>query len=299
MKNRRILSAILAMSTSLALVCSVRDAHAGFGDSLKKKLGDQAAKAKAAVDQTARKPEPAPAAGTAEPANAEASGASASSSTKVSAVSTKFDFVPGDSVMFFDDMTLDDLGEFPAHWRLSQGTFEVAELDGERWLRCMSPDGRVRMKVPGLATLPEFWTLEFDVMGREPMASAFTVRGLAAGDRTAWEAVFPNGSDLAFRTGEIYSTTTLEGDQGMTGRHHMMFMASGVGAQGVHRPPAPGERARDFQRGGPARRARVPPVGALPPDDHERALRTGLPPGEGHARRGQARHLRDPLRHRL
>src|SRR5207247_10957047 len=67
---------------------------------------------------------------------------------KVSSVSTRFDYVPGDSVMFVDDFKLDELGEFPARWRLVEGTFEVAEMDGERWLRCVSADGRGRMKLP-------------------------------------------------------------------------------------------------------------------------------------------------------
>jgi hypothetical protein len=49
-----------------------------------------------------------------------------------------FDLVPAPSS---DDFTQDELGEFPARWRLSVGTFEVAEMSGERWLRCTSDDG--------------------------------------------------------------------------------------------------------------------------------------------------------------
>ncbi|MFH1144535.1 MAG: OmpA family protein [Candidatus Eisenbacteria bacterium] len=154
--------------------------------------------------------------------------ASSDSGGEVSAVSTKFDFVPGDSVMFFDDFRQDELGEFPARWRLAQGTFEVAEWEGERWLRCTSVDGRVRMKLPPMDALPEFWTLEFDFFAMEPMASALTVRALGSGESTAWEAVYPQGNDLAFRSGEIFSTTLYEGAGGVGGRHHVMFMARGT-----------------------------------------------------------------------
>ena len=47
----------------------------------------------------------------------------------------KADFVPGEKTLFYDDFTQDDLGEFPAHWTLKQGTLEVAEMNGQRWLR--------------------------------------------------------------------------------------------------------------------------------------------------------------------
>src|SRR6267378_197926 len=146
---------------------------------------------------------------------------------KVSSVSTKFDYVPGDNVMFFDDFTQDELGEFPARWRLNGGTFEVAESEGERWLRCVSPDGYVRMKLPTAGALPEFWTLEFDFFGEEPLASALSVRALGGGESVVWEGVFPVGGALAFRTGEIISSTPYEG-AGVGGRHHVMFMARGT-----------------------------------------------------------------------
>jgi len=153
--------------------------------------------------------------------------AAAGAGGQVSAVSTKFDYVPGDKVLFTDDFKLDELGEFPAHWSLVLGTFEVAEMDGEHWLRCTAPDGTIRMKLPAMAKLPEFWTLEFDFYATEPMASALTVKAVAAGKGSAWEAVYPQGSDMAFRTGDISSTTPLEGVTTPAGRHHVMFMARG------------------------------------------------------------------------
>jgi outer membrane protein OmpA-like peptidoglycan-associated protein len=81
------------------------------------------------------------------------------------------------------------------------------------------------MKLPAVASLPEFWTLEFDFFSPEPTGSDLTVRALAPGDMMVWEAVFPQGNDLAYRTGEIFSTTPLNG--ATAGRHHVMFMARG------------------------------------------------------------------------
>lgn len=206
----------------LSLFCLAQAGSAGIGDAIKKKSTDSAKKAaeKAEADVT-KSGEEAPAeAPAAAPASAAAGGS-------VSTVSTKFDYVPGDSVLFMDDFTQDELGEFPQRWRLVGGTFEVAEMEGERWLRCTSVDGTVRMKVEGMETLPEFWTLEFDFYATEPMGSALTVRALGNSGSRVWEATYPQGKDLAFRTGEIFSTTPIEAPS-IAGRHHVMFMARGT-----------------------------------------------------------------------
>ena len=145
----------------------------------------------------------------------------------VASVSTKFDYVPGDKVVFMDDFAREELGEFPTRWSLVIGTVEVAEMDGERWLRCMAADCTVRMKLPAMKALPEYWTLEFDFHATEPMGSALTVRGVNERGSYAWEATYPQGKDLAFRSGGIFSTTPLESAATPAGRHHVMFMARG------------------------------------------------------------------------
>src|SRR5262245_51711884 len=190
----------------LAALILAPASQAGIGGALKKKAGDAAKKAeneasKAVEKSDAEKPKTEGAATPTDAASEDASSAAGDAkkadatpggAQTISAVSTKFDYVPGDKVMLLDDFTQDELGEFPAHWRLTQGTFEVVEASGERWLRCTSVDGRVRMKLPAMATLPEFWTLEFDFYGEEPMPSALTVIGMAQGDHAVWEATFPH-----------------------------------------------------------------------------------------------------------
>jgi len=146
------------------------------------------------------------------------------SATKVAAVSTKFDYVPGDKVILTDDFTQDDLGEFPVRWKAIVGNFEVSESGGERWLRCMSPDGTVRLRLPEAPSLPEYWTLEFDFYGTAPMEGALTVKGMSKDDNTVWEATWPSTTSLTFRSGEFYSTTPLAGATSAEGRHHVMVM---------------------------------------------------------------------------
>jgi outer membrane protein OmpA-like peptidoglycan-associated protein len=240
----------LHLAVVLAAFTFVQVADAGLGDSIKKKMEEQKKKAEQAA--AAKAAEQAAASGTAKPAEgaaptgtattgtataregkpvSEGSGATAVGTTpaKVSEVSTKFDFVPGDKVIVLDDFTQDDLGEFPARWKPVRGTFEVAEFEGERWLRCMSPDGTIRLRLPEAPSLPEYWTLEFVFLGTEPMESALTVKGMQKGDNTAWEATYPHGQSMWFRSGEFTSDTPLEGITTPAGRHHVMLMARGKG----------------------------------------------------------------------
>lgn len=216
---------VVAMGTFV----SVGDA--GLGGALKKKLDKVTKQAEDKANQTGDKVsgdgDEATTPGADQSAD-KGGGAGAAGGGKVSTVSTKFDFVPGDSVMFVDDFSQDELGEFPARWKLAQGTFEVAELGGERWLRCVSADGHVRMKLPAMAAMPPFWTLEFDGTQLDGAGNTLTVTGLTNSGETVWETTFPYaGTHLFFRSGAINSDTPFESGA-IAGRHHIMFMARGA-----------------------------------------------------------------------
>jgi len=71
-----------------------------------------------------------------------------------------FDFVPGEKVLFFEDFTKDRVGNFPQRLELANGTMEVVEWNGGRWLRG-STTGAFHVKLP--EKLPNRFTIEFDV----------------------------------------------------------------------------------------------------------------------------------------
>lgn len=200
-------------------------ASAGIGDKLKKKAGDKANKeADKALnpEDEANKDESAKDSGEASTGGE----TTAAGSGDVASVSTKFDFVPGDKVLFYDDFTQDELGEFPVRWKLKIGTFEVAELSGQRWLRCTSVDGTVAMKMPAMPALPEYWTLELDFYCNESQGNVLTVSGMK-GDSELWNAVY-TGIAARFRSGDIFSDTPVEGGAAWGKPHHVMFMARGT-----------------------------------------------------------------------
>ncbi len=87
------------------------------------------------------------------------------SEEKLKVIWSKFDFVPGDTVIYEDLPSADEEnGEFPSRWDLVRGQVEIANVDGEPVL--MFIDGNP-MIVPYLKNskedyLPEVFTIEFD-----------------------------------------------------------------------------------------------------------------------------------------
>ncbi len=77
----------------------------------------------------------------------------------------KYDFVPGDEVIFEDNLAGEENGEFPSRWDLFQGTAEVAQVDGENviFLRGGSPTIVPYLENSRNDYLPEVFTIEFDI----------------------------------------------------------------------------------------------------------------------------------------
>jgi OmpA-OmpF porin, OOP family len=71
-----------------------------------------------------------------------------------------YDFVPGDDILFFDDYTRDEVGDFPRRFELIQGSFEIVEWNGARYVRATS-GGLFAIPLP--RTLPERFTVELEV----------------------------------------------------------------------------------------------------------------------------------------
>ena len=72
-----------------------------------------------------------------------------------------FDFVPGDRILFADDFTKDNVGDFPRRLQLKEGNLEVVDLKGKRYLRA-SEGHAASFAVPLPEVLPQQFTVEFD-----------------------------------------------------------------------------------------------------------------------------------------
>ncbi|MGM0464350.1 MAG: OmpA family protein, partial [Bacteroidota bacterium] len=78
---------------------------------------------------------------------------------------SKYDFVPGDKIIFEDNLTGEENGEFPSRWDLVQGTTENARFGDDNIImfRGGSPMIIPYLKNPETDYLPEVFTVEFDL----------------------------------------------------------------------------------------------------------------------------------------
>lgn len=103
--------------------------------------------------------------GSSEPNNGSSNASSnSSSSSKNIKVYSKFDFVPGEKIIGFDDFSTTNLGDFPMGWNTNSSA-EVVQLEGsdQKWL-FMTKDGYFQPEF--VSDMPENFTLEFDVFTR-------------------------------------------------------------------------------------------------------------------------------------
>lgn len=76
---------------------------------------------------------------------------------------SKFDFVPGEQIIFYDDFANDPVGEFPAKWNTNNNA-EVVTVEGEsgKWLKLPADGGNYFPELK--LNFPDNVTIEFDVM---------------------------------------------------------------------------------------------------------------------------------------
>lgn len=70
-----------------------------------------------------------------------------------------YDFKPGSRILFAEDFGKDEVGDFPRRLEFQQGSMEIVEWQGGRWLR-LTTDSKFDIPLP--ETLPAQYTMEFD-----------------------------------------------------------------------------------------------------------------------------------------
>lgn len=78
-------------------------------------------------------------------------------------VYSKFDFVPGDKVLFYDDFSQDFIGDFPSKWNTngSGAVVKTNTIEGN-WFELKASHSTYY--IPDLKSLPEDYTIEFDIL---------------------------------------------------------------------------------------------------------------------------------------
>ena len=98
-------------------------------------------------------------------ANAAASAAAAAPKALESTYA-KSDFVPGDEIIFEDDVVGEQMGEFPSKWDLISGNAEIASVDGKTVINLTDVSTEIEPLMKDQKNyLTEAFTLEFDFLG--------------------------------------------------------------------------------------------------------------------------------------
>ncbi len=74
----------------------------------------------------------------------------------------KFDFVPGDKIIFSDNIVGEEVGEFPSKWDLLSGNAEVVTFSGKNVIGLLSSKTKIIPYMDEEDFLPEIFTIEFD-----------------------------------------------------------------------------------------------------------------------------------------
>jgi outer membrane protein OmpA-like peptidoglycan-associated protein/curli biogenesis system outer membrane secretion channel CsgG len=117
-------------------------------------------------------------------------GAGASGPAAGEVYGNKFDFVPGEKVLYFDDFSDTDPGDYPSRWTNAGrgGAVEVVEWEGKHWLKGLADqgDGRYRdsdnfLRVDLGKALPEKFTVELDIPRTSTIGIVFTSKYWVSG----------------------------------------------------------------------------------------------------------------------
>lgn len=131
-----------------------------------------------------------------------------------------YDFVPGDRVLFAEDFTRDNPGDFPRRLQLKSGNFEVADWNGQRFLRT-NDAGTVLIPLPEI--LPQRFTFEADYSGGGGWDLKINFADATSADLTA--ALFnPKSGGLL---GAGVNTTSEISDAAIKPLTHIALMADG------------------------------------------------------------------------
>jgi OmpA-OmpF porin, OOP family len=213
----------------LLLAAPLNQAEAQFGDRLKKAVkktaedkavekvvkeeekaldtlltgGGEAARPADSTTAPGEGAAPAPAAAAANAAPAAGAGATATAKPG-EGVWANYDFKPGEQVLFAEDFTKDEVGDFPRRIELKEGNMEVVDWQGGRYLRSTSYGSFL---VPLPESLPERFTLEFDFSGAGNTGWPIHVYASAEEERPDYLEASPTQGGLKGKTNSMSGTS--------------------------------------------------------------------------------------------
>jgi outer membrane protein OmpA-like peptidoglycan-associated protein len=101
---------------------------------------------------------------------------------------SKYDFIPGSTVIFFDDFSQDAVGDFPVQWNTNgSGEVVTSNLFTGHWMKF---SGQYCVWTDALLDLPDNFTIEFDIIpirNDENNMEGYIMRLFQAKNARAWD----------------------------------------------------------------------------------------------------------------
>jgi OmpA-OmpF porin, OOP family len=129
---------------------------------------------------------------------------------------SKYDFVPGDVILYAEDFGQDVIGEFPVKWN-TDGSGEVVTLEGVpgKWLQLVEG---THYETPYKTKLPENFTVEYDLITEykddQSVPHIYTIffREPEKNRQTgSWLKLYPNGGTSAIRDAAAFHNQNTNG----------------------------------------------------------------------------------------
>lgn len=136
---------------------------------------------------------------------------------------SKYDFIPGEKTLYFEDFSGDNVGEFPANWETNtSGEVVTTNLFPGKWFK-LKVDGAFQL-IPNI-TLPDNYTIEMDVLstledagcteyglqfGVYKFSDASTFGGLYPGESGYW--IYLLSREISFRAYREFAQYVFDGN---------------------------------------------------------------------------------------
>jgi outer membrane protein OmpA-like peptidoglycan-associated protein len=118
----------------------------------------------------------------------------------------KYDFVPGDKIIFEDDLLTEQSDEFPSKWDLVGGQCEVRKLNGENVIALLDGFAGITPLMSTSNYTPDMFTLEFDVYAKDPEYNHIVVRFNGEDSETAMPELMVGLGENGTRFGSAVGT---------------------------------------------------------------------------------------------
>jgi outer membrane protein OmpA-like peptidoglycan-associated protein len=113
----------------------------------------------------------------------------------------KYDFVPGDKIIFEDDLANEQSDEFPSKWDLIGGQCEVRKLNGENVIAFLDGNAAITPLMSTSNYTPEVFTLEFDIYAKDPEYNFIVVKFHGKDTETAMQELMVGAGENNVRYG--------------------------------------------------------------------------------------------------